>query len=99
MCENIVKMSDSELEISTRAYCKILMHAAKYPSSNINGLLLSKVERTIIDDLLSRHFKVGGGKQPVKYVDCIPMLHINTGLAPMAEVALAQVQADDQHVL
>ena len=37
-------MSDSELEISTRAYCKILMHAAKYPSSSINGLLLSKVE-------------------------------------------------------
>ena len=39
-------MSDSELEISTRAYCKMLMHAAKYPSSSINGLLLSKVEIT-----------------------------------------------------
>ena len=39
--------------------------------------------------------QVGGGRQPVKYVDCIPMLHINTGLAPMAEVALAQVQSDD----
>lgn len=72
-------MSDSELEISTRAYCKILMHAAKYPSSSINGLLLSKV---------------GGGRQPVKYVDCIPMLHINTGLAPMAEVALAQIESE-----
>jgi len=69
-------MSDSELEISTRAYCKMLMHAAKYPSSSINGLLLSKV---------------GGGSQPVKYVDCIPLLHINTGLAPMAEVGLAQI--------
>ena len=39
-------MSDSELEISTRAYCKMLMHAAKYPSSSINGLLLSKVAIT-----------------------------------------------------
>ena len=39
--------------------------------------------------------QVGGGRNPVKYVDCIPMLHINTGLAPMAEVALAQVQGVD----
>ena len=30
----------------------------------------------------------------MKYVDCIPMLHINTALAPMAEVALAQVRTD-----
>ena len=36
-------MGDTELEISTRAYCKMLMHAAKYPSSSINGVLLSKV--------------------------------------------------------
>jgi len=72
-------MGDTELEISTRAYCKMLMHAAKYPSSSINGVLLSKV---------------GGGRNPVKYVDCIPMLHINTALAPMAEVALAQIEAE-----
>ena len=39
--------------------------------------------------------QVGGGRNPVKYVDCIPMLHINTGLAPMAEVALAQVRSGD----
>ena len=39
--------------------------------------------------------QVGGGRNPVKYVDCIPMLHINTALAPMAEVALAQVRSDD----
>ena len=36
-------MTESELEISTRAYCKMVMHAAKYPSSSINGVLLSKV--------------------------------------------------------
>ena len=27
------------------------------------------------------------------------MLHINTGLAPMAEVALAQVQSDDMMMI
>ena len=36
-------MGEPELEISTRAYCKILMHAAKYPSSSINGVLLAKI--------------------------------------------------------
>jgi hypothetical protein len=70
-------MSDSEYEISTRAYCKMIMHAAKYPSSNINGLLLAKKT---------------GDQQGVKYVDCIPLFHINTALAPMVEVALAQIE-------
>ena len=41
-------MGDTELEISTRAYCKMLMHAAKYPSSSINGVLLSKVTNDLI---------------------------------------------------
>ena len=70
-------MSDSEYEISTRAYCKMIMHAAKYPSSNINGLLLAKKT---------------GEQRSVKYVDCIPLFHINTALAPMVEVALAQIE-------
>ena len=70
-------MSDSEYEISTRAYCKMIMHAAKYPSSNINGLLLAKKT---------------GEQRGVKYVDCIPLFHINTALAPMVEVALAQIE-------
>ena len=43
MREERAEMGDTELEISTRAYCKMLMHAAKYPSSSINGVLLSKV--------------------------------------------------------
>ena len=43
-------MGDTELEISTRAYCKMLMHAAKYPSSSINGVLLSKVTDGVMRD-------------------------------------------------
>jgi len=69
-------MTDPEYEISTRAYCKMIMHAAKYPSSSINGLLLAKKS----------------GERNVLYVDCIPLFHINTALAPMVEVALAQVE-------
>ena len=30
-----------EGDISTRAYCKIIMHCAKYPSSSLNGILLT----------------------------------------------------------
>merc|ERR1711937_19111 len=54
----------------------MIMHAAKYPSSNTNGLLLAKKT----------------GERAVKYVDCIPLFHINTALAPMVEVALAQIE-------
>ena len=72
-------MSDPELELSTRAYCKMVMHSAKYPSSAINGLLLSKKEQ------------VKPGTRSIKYSDCIPLFHLNPGLAPMIEVALAQV--------
>ena len=73
---DLTTMTDPEYEISTRAYCKMMMHAAKYPSSSINGVLLAK--KTEDRNLL--------------YVDCIPLFHINTALAPMVEVALAQLE-------
>ena len=72
-------MADIELEMSTRAYCKMMMHAAKYPCYSINGLLLSKAS------------SLASGSKLIKYVDCIPLFHINSGLSPMVEVALAQV--------
>merc|ERR1712088_1243463 len=74
--DNKREMSEPEYEISTRAFCKMIMHAAKYPSSNINGLLLAKKT----------------GERALKYVDCIPLFHINTALAPMVEVAQAQIE-------
>ena len=72
-------MSEPDLVMSTRAYCKLIMHAAKYPSSAINGLLLAKR-----DDLRA-------GTRVVKYADCIPLFHLGPGLTPMLEVALTQV--------
>jgi len=66
--------------MSTRAYCKMIMHSAKFPSSNISGVLVSKKEQ----------FKTGG---KIVYADCIPLFHMNFGLAPMIEVALAQVES------
>ena len=63
-----------EIEISTRAYAKLILHSAKYPSSAVNGVLIAK--------------KVGS---TLKFVDAVPLFHINLGLAPMLEVALTQV--------
>lgn len=72
-------MGEAELEVSTRAYCKMIMHSAKYPSSAINGVLLSKRD------------SVKAGARTIH--DCIPLFHMGHGLAPMVEVALAQVDS------
>jgi len=72
-------MGEPELEVSTRAYCKMIMHSAKYPSSAINGVLLSKRD------------SVKSGARTIH--DCIPLFHMGHGLAPMVEVALAQVDS------
>jgi len=74
-------MGEPELEMSTRAYCKMIMHSAKYPSSAINGVLLSKRD------------SVKAGARTIHYTDCIPLFHMGNGLAPMVEVALAQVDS------
>jgi hypothetical protein len=74
-------MSEPELEMSTRAYCKLIMHSAKYPSCALNGVLLAKRE-----DLRP-------GSRLIKYTDCIPLFHLGMGLTPMLEVALTQVRS------
>jgi len=74
-------MVEPELELSTRAYCKMIMHSARFPSSAINGLLLSTKD------------SVKAGTRSIQYTDCIPLFHMGTGLAPMVEVALAQVES------
>ena len=71
-------MSNREYEISTRAYCKMIMHSAKYPNSSLNGLLLARRE------------DMNRGKT-VRFCDSIPLFHIAVGLTPMLEMALAQV--------
>jgi len=69
------------VEISTRAYCKIMMHCAKYPSSSINGVLLA------------RKNELKSGK-PLKICDSIPLFHMGIGLTPMLEVALSQIEKE-----
>lgn len=65
---------------SPRAYCKIILHAAKYPHCAINGLLLAK-SRSKSDG------KIGD----VYVEDAVPLFHLCLHVSPMAEVALTLV--------
>lgn len=69
----------SDINISTKAYCKVILHAAKYPYCAINGVLLAKSSTV--------------GNKDIEFVDAIPLFHIGLNLTPMAEIALMQVAA------
>jgi len=68
----------SEVSISSKAFAKIIFHAAKYPHLAVNGLLLS-----------DKHDK---SKSPT-IVEAIPLFHQCLHVTPMAEIALIQVEA------
>jgi hypothetical protein len=61
------------------AIIKLVLHAAKFPHTAVNGVLLGSVS--------------GGsaGEQQVDIVDAVPLFHSHHSLAPALEVALAQV--------
>lgn len=69
----------AEITVETKAYVKLLLHAAKYPHCAVNGILLAED---------SKHSK---DKSRVRFVDCIPLFHLSLSLAPMLEAALLQV--------
>ena len=60
------------------AYCKLLLHAVKYPHRAVNGVLLADKKKL-------------KENKSLQFVDCVPMFHLSIGLAPMLEVALVQV--------
>ncbi|XP_059807445.1 ER membrane protein complex subunit 9-like [Hypanus sabinus] len=68
-----------EVEISARAYVKMQLHAAKFPSRAVNGLLLAE-----------RAPDMGRG-QCLVLTDCVPLFHNSLALTVMLEVALNQV--------
>lgn len=63
-----------------QAYCKIILHAAKYPHCSVNGLLLANRR--------GKH-----DAQTDLYIeDAIPLFHICLHVSPMTEVALTMVR-------
>lgn len=70
----------ASIHFSPRAYCKIILHAAKYPHCAINGLLLVKPKND-----------ADGKLSELQVVDAVPLFHISLHVSPMAEVALTLV--------
>ncbi|XP_076244669.1 ER membrane protein complex subunit 8/9 [Calliopsis andreniformis] len=70
----------AEISFSSRAYCKIILHAVKYPHCAINGLLLAKQKN-----------KGDGKSVELRIEDVIPLFHICLHVSPMAEIALTMV--------
>lgn len=68
----------ADIRFSPRAYCKIILHAAKYPHCAVNGLLLTDTSKS----------KKSKG---LVITDVVPLFHLCLHLSPMAEVALTQV--------
>lgn len=70
----------ADVSFSSRAYCKIILHAAKYPHCAINGLLLAKQKN-----------KGDSKSVELRIEDVIPLFHICLHVSPMAEIALTMV--------
>ncbi|XP_076645416.1 ER membrane protein complex subunit 8/9 [Halictus rubicundus] len=70
----------ADIAFSSRAYTKIILHAAKYPHCAINGLLLAKQKSK--NDAKSAELRIE---------DAIPLFHICLHVSPMAEIALTMV--------
>lgn len=79
--EEVADVKMAEVKFSARAYCKMMLHAAKYPHCAINGVLLAEEQK-------SKEDKKGRG---LFICDAIPLFHHCLHVTPMAEVALTQV--------
>lgn len=67
-----------DIIVSKLAYCKILLHLAKYPHLACNGVLLSKKQTN---------------NSQIEYVDAIPLFHSGLSLSSNIEIALWQIDA------
>uniref|UniRef100_U5EVW6 MPN domain-containing protein n=1 Tax=Corethrella appendiculata TaxID=1370023 RepID=U5EVW6_9DIPT len=69
----------TEISVSSRAYCKMIFHAAKYPHLAVNGLLLAS--------------KSSSDRSKLEIIDAVPLFHQCLHVSPMAEIALIQVES------
>lgn len=62
--------------LSPKAYAKLIFHCSKYPQRAVNGVLIGAISKKDNNVLVQ---------------DAVPLFHLDLALAPMLEVALAQV--------
>uniref|UniRef100_A0A8C0SLT9 MPN domain-containing protein n=1 Tax=Canis lupus familiaris TaxID=9615 RepID=A0A8C0SLT9_CANLF len=86
------------VKLTTQAYCKMVLHGAKYPHCAVNGLLVAEKQKP-----RKEHLPLGGpGAHHTLFVDCIPLFHGTLALAPMLEVALTLIDSwckDNSYVI
>ncbi|XP_071958759.1 ER membrane protein complex subunit 8-like [Antedon mediterranea] len=70
-------MADLHVKVDVKAYVKLALHAAKYPHSAVNGVLLADKKKL--------------NAKNVYFADCVPLFHQCLGLAPMLEIALLRI--------
>uniref|UniRef100_A0A8D8LG17 ER membrane protein complex subunit 8/9 homolog n=1 Tax=Cacopsylla melanoneura TaxID=428564 RepID=A0A8D8LG17_9HEMI len=71
----------SEISFNELAYCKMILHAVKYPHCAINGVLLATLQDT------------KESPKNLTFVDAIPLFHLCLHVTPMIEVALTQISS------
>ncbi len=86
------KTAEPSAEVSELAFCKMILHACKYPARPVIGVLLGskpiKSEGAAgATDSKSSAAAAGGAKG---ISDAVPLFH-NYPLAPMMEIAMTQV--------
>ena len=62
--------------LSPKAYAKLIFHCCKYPQRAVNGVLIGAVSKK---------------DNSVHVQDAVPLFHLDLALAPMLEIAVAQV--------
>jgi len=85
-------MPRSSTTISTRAYLKLVLHAAKYQSRAVMGLLVAQPAAAASDASAASSAVVASQSAGVLVIDVLPLFH-TTPLAPMIEVALSHAEA------
>jgi len=74
------KSTSMEVTFDLQAFCKVILHATKYPQNPVSGILL-------------RRKKSESGNNVV-FHEAIPLLHLCKYMTPMMEIALAQVNTN-----
>ncbi|XP_055992054.1 ER membrane protein complex subunit 8-like [Sorex fumeus] len=72
------------VKLTMQAYCKMVLHGAKYPHCAVNGLLVAERQKPRREQPAAPH---------TLFVDCIPLFHGTLALAPMLEVALTLIDS------
>ncbi|KAL1786598.1 ER membrane protein complex subunit 8 [Sigmodon hispidus] len=74
------------VKLTSQAYCKMVLHGAKYPHCAVNGLLVGERQRP-------RKVHLPGSGSHTLCLDCITLFHSTLAPVPMLEVMLTLIES------